>query len=574
MRKLLLAWNLFIYGLLFSCTPKDASEISDRVEKYMETCPDSALLLLNQISQPEKLQGKECADYALLLTQARDKNYLDSLQSDSLIKLAVDYYQDSDDKVRGGKALFYYGKVTALQGDYEKAMQAYLDAQERLEGAKEYKLQAWIQEYVGRINDDQERYDMALDNYQKSIFYNKKADNTLGIIYAYRNIAWIYAVRQNMDSVNRYVEAGFSLLNGDSTSSVFPSLMHIKGVAESSNGNYLNAVSYFLVAIRCEKVVDSIPYYYMSLGDAYMKLSLFDKAEECFKYILSSNDIFVLSGAYNYFYLLEKKKVEYGKSLYYKEMSDSLLQIAQNEAIRNKVLKVQKKNEIEKQQKEKDILQQDNLIQLLGGIVLLFFLFLLGLFFCKKMVKRNERDYRESLQEFAKRSREIISANEQLISQYICQVEELKQKEVSVVEASKEQIVKLEQEIRILMEKNRGNLENSYADGLNVLRQLKEGVLIVENMTAIERREFLGYVDFLFDNFVTRLCTEYRLKESNLLLAAFIKLGFSSEELVILFDSELEAVRKRKQRLKNKLGLDNKVNLDVFLAYYPRKMSC
>lgn len=44
------------------------------------------------------------------------------------------------------------------------------------------------------------------------------------------------------------------------------------------------------------------------------------------------------------------------------------------------------------------------------------------------MVKRNERDYRESLQEFAKRSREIISANEQLISQYICQVEELKQK--------------------------------------------------------------------------------------------------------------------------------------------------
>ena len=65
-------------------------------------------------------------------------------------------------------------------------------------------------------------------------------------------------------------------------------------------------------------------------------------------------------------------------------MSDSLLQIAQNEAIRNKVLKVQKKNEIEKQQKEKDILQQDNLIQLLGGIVLLIFLFLLGLFFCKK----------------------------------------------------------------------------------------------------------------------------------------------------------------------------------------------
>lgn len=573
MRKLLLTWSLFIYGLLFSCTSKDASEIFDRVEKYMETYPDSALLLLNQIPQSEKLQGKECADYALLLTQARDKNYLDSLQSDSLIKLAVDYYQDSDDKVRGGKALFYYGKVIALQGDNEKAMQAYLDAQERLEGTKEYKLQAWIQEYVGRINDDQERYDMALDNYQKSIFYNRKAGNTLGIVYAYRNIAWIYEVRQNLDSVNWYVEAGFSLLNGDSTSSVFPSLMHIKGVAESSRGNYLNAVNYFLAAVKCERVTDSLPYYYMSLGDAYMKLGLFDKAEECFKNILSSKDIFALSGAYNYFYLLEKEKMESGKSLYYKEISDSLLQIAKNETKRNKVLNVQIKNKIEKLQKEKDVLRQDNLIQLLGGILLIL-LFLLILFSYKKKVKCNEQDYRESLQKYMKQNKDVIAVNEQLINQYISQIEELKRKEELIVGASKEQIAKLELEIQILMEKNRVILEDSCADGLNILKQLKERLLIVENMTTIEKQQFLGYIDLLFDNFVTRLCTKYGLKESNLLLAAFIKLGFSSEELVILFDSELEAIRKRKQRLKNKLGLDNKVNLDVFLAYYPRKMSC
>ena len=573
MRKLLLAWSLFIYGLLFSCTSKDASEIFDRVENYMETCPDSALLLLNQIPQSETLQGKECADYALLLTQARDKNYLDSLQSDSLIKLAVDYYQDSDDKVRGGKALFYYGKVIALQGDNEKAMQAYLDAQERLEGTKEYKLQAWIQEYVGRINDDQERYDMALDNYQKSIFYNRKAGNTLGIVYAYRNIAWIYEVRQNLDSVNWYVEAGFSLLNGDSTSSVFPSLMHIKGVAESSRGNYLNAVNYFLAAVKCERVTDSLPYYYMSLGDAYMKLGLFDKAEECFKNILSSKDIFALSGAYNYFYLLEKEKMESGKSLYYKEISDSLLQIAKNETKRNKVLNVQIKNKIEKLQKEKDVLRQDNLIQLLGGILLIL-LFLLILFSYKKKVKCNEQDYRESLQKYMKQNKDVIAVNEQLINQYISQIEELKRKEELIVGASKEQIAKLELEIQILMEKNRVILEDSCADGLNILKQLKERLLIVENMTTIEKQQFLGYIDLLFDNFVTRLCTKYGLKESNLLLAAFIKLGFSSEELVILFDSELEAIRKRKQRLKNKLGLDNKVNLDVFLAYYPRKMSC
>ncbi|MBD8980437.1 MAG: hypothetical protein EGR83_00030 [Bacteroides cellulosilyticus] len=219
------------------------------------------------------------------------------------------------------------------------------------------------------------------------------------------------------------------------------------------------------------------------------------------------------------------------------------------------------------------MLRQDNLIQLLGGILLIL-LFLLILFSYKKKVKCNEQDYRESLQKYMKQNKDVIAVNEQLINQYISQIEELKRKEELIVGASKEQIAKLELEIQILMEKNRVILEDSCADGLNILKQLKERLLIVENMTTIEKQQFLGYIDLLFDNFVTRLCTKYGLKESNLLLAAFIKLGFSSEELVILFDSELEAIRKRKQRLKNKLGLDNKVNLDVFLAYYPRKMSC
>ena len=374
------------------------------------------------------------------------------------------------------------------------------------------------------------------------------------------------------DSVNKYVEAGLSLLNGDSTSSIFPSLMQIKGVVESSKGNYLNAVNYFLTAIKCERVTDSLPYYYMSLGDAYMKLGLFDKAEECFENILSSKDIFALSGAYDYFYQLEKEKAEYGRILYYKEMSDSLLQIAQNETERNKVLNVQTKNKIGKLQKEKDVLRQDNLIQLLGGILLIF-LFLLILFSYRKKVKCNERDYRESLQEYQLQNKEIIAANEQLISRYINPKKELQRKEELVTEASKEQTARLELEIQVLEEKNRAILEGSCADGLNILKQLKGRLLIVENMTTIEKQQFLGYIDLLFDNFVTRLCTEYGLKESNLLLAAFIKLGFSSEELIILFDSELEAIRKRKQRLKGKLNLDNKVNLDVFLAFYPRKMS-
>lgn len=93
MKKLLYLGLLSVCVLLGSCVEKNVSNVFDKVEGYMDVCPDSALLLLEQIPHSEELRGKQRADYALLLTQARDKNYLDSLQSDSLIKIAVDYYR-------------------------------------------------------------------------------------------------------------------------------------------------------------------------------------------------------------------------------------------------------------------------------------------------------------------------------------------------------------------------------------------------------------------------------------------------------------------------------------------------
>lgn len=47
-----------------------------KVEKCMDLCPDSALNLLKGIHDPEKLWGESQATYALLMTQAMDKNYM------------------------------------------------------------------------------------------------------------------------------------------------------------------------------------------------------------------------------------------------------------------------------------------------------------------------------------------------------------------------------------------------------------------------------------------------------------------------------------------------------------------
>lgn len=210
MKKLLYLGLLSVCVLLGSCVEKNVSNVFDKVERYMDVYPDSALLLLEQIPHPEKFRGKQRADYALLLTQARDKNYLDSLQSDSLIKIAVDYYKD--DGVKAGKALFYYGKVAALQDNDTLAIQAYLSALAKLEKTEEYKLQGFVHEYIGVLNTDRKLYKDALDNYQSSAYCFQKAVDTLGVIYVYRDIARIYYVEQKYDSVYNYINRAFVLV--------------------------------------------------------------------------------------------------------------------------------------------------------------------------------------------------------------------------------------------------------------------------------------------------------------------------------------------------------------------------
>ena len=77
-----------------------------QAEAVMNEYPDSALNLLKGIAQPELQTPAHHARYALLYSQALDKNYID-LTSDSLINIAVDYYKDRDD-VRAKFFSFYY----------------------------------------------------------------------------------------------------------------------------------------------------------------------------------------------------------------------------------------------------------------------------------------------------------------------------------------------------------------------------------------------------------------------------------------------------------------------------------
>lgn len=162
---------LFVLFLV-SCTDGRSEGQVARLLRQAETCmeeyPDSALVYLHQIPDPEKLTGENQADYCLLLTQAMDKNDL-PLSSDSLIQIAVGYYSNKGDAECKAKALFYKGRVFQQQGNLEGATLLYKKAESMIPDLTDYYLVGLIYSYLGHLNRDEEHYKKALLYYEKAL---------------------------------------------------------------------------------------------------------------------------------------------------------------------------------------------------------------------------------------------------------------------------------------------------------------------------------------------------------------------------------------------------------------------
>ena len=91
-----------------------------QAEQLLKTQPDSALLVLQQLSADDIHPRGLRARYAVLLTAAQYKNYIE-VQSDSLIGPAYDYYHRYGPMERRMKAAYYLGIVKQNAG---KAVEA------------------------------------------------------------------------------------------------------------------------------------------------------------------------------------------------------------------------------------------------------------------------------------------------------------------------------------------------------------------------------------------------------------------------------------------------------------------
>ena len=165
---------------------KDTAATLTEAEALMYTSPDSALQMLEAIPHPERLIGREQADYALLLTQARSRCRIIAT-SDSLIRIATDYYLYTDDNDRKAMALYYLSDVYTDMGKYTEAIIPLKQAEEVVEDA-EFRIQSLVYSKLGYLNRKSGNYELALDYYVKAMNIDRVSQNIEWFISGLSNI--------------------------------------------------------------------------------------------------------------------------------------------------------------------------------------------------------------------------------------------------------------------------------------------------------------------------------------------------------------------------------------------------
>lgn len=151
---------------LFSCQKSEIFCHLIQIEGYIQDAPAMALDSLRLIDLKAIRTPKEKGLYHLLLSMALDKNYID-IDSDSLIRPAVDYYSKTLDKYHLFLSYYYLGRVFENAEDYQKALDSYIMAESSVSNrvSKEYLSRLYARK--GRVYLHQFAFDKAYEEVDK-----------------------------------------------------------------------------------------------------------------------------------------------------------------------------------------------------------------------------------------------------------------------------------------------------------------------------------------------------------------------------------------------------------------------
>lgn len=315
---------------LSSCSSSVKNPLLLCADSLMEVSPDSALSILESISSPQKLSRADRALYALLLTQARHKNYV-PLDDDSLIKTAVDYYGDRDKSLRAAQAHYYWGATYRDMGRTSFAVEEYLKAIRLMPEQNEFL--AMIYDNLAECYEEEDLDDVAMEAYRKAYQILKGGSEQ---IYPLRGMARVFLLQNEKDSALYYYQQALDCAVAVQDSALIGALYHDFAMLYDEQKDYILADKYVSKAIMIMGQDEAAN---ACLLKAKIMLNL-DKLDSASYFFNKNVDQLGVNGkvvCYNGMYQVAKKKGEWETAVknidMYKILYDSIQIMADNEEL-------------------------------------------------------------------------------------------------------------------------------------------------------------------------------------------------------------------------------------------------
>jgi len=314
---------------LSSCSSSVKSPLLLSADSLMEIYPDSALSILESISSPQKLPRADRALYALLLTQARHKNYI-ALGDDSLIKTAVEYYGDKKKSVRAAKAHYYWGATYGEKGYTSFAVDEYLTAIRLMPVRDEFL--AMIYDNLADCYEKDELFDIAIDAYREAYQILKGGSQQT---YPLRGIARMCLLQNKKDSALFYYHQALDCALAEQDSSLIGALYHDLAMAYNEKKDYIQADKYVskAIAVQGQDAVNVC----LSKAQIMLNLNKLDSASYFFRKNIDQLDIYGRAVCYDGMYQIAKKRGEWKTATEnidaYKVLYDSIQFMTDNEEL-------------------------------------------------------------------------------------------------------------------------------------------------------------------------------------------------------------------------------------------------
>lgn len=547
----------------------------------METRPDSALDILRQIQNPEELSEESYATYALLLTEAEDKNHV-PYTSDSLISVAANYFGATDSQLNKTKAFYYMGWVNQYLQNTSHAMEYYYKAAESCVDPDQYKLKARIYTNIGSLYSLQGVYYEAIQKHKEAYRSLEMAGDSAEMPFVLRDIARVYRLQNNLDSALLYYNKAIL-----SASNIFNHTDEVALLTEMSelcitSGQVDKAYVYINKAIQKQPLGGDLLPSYLILGKCYLQSEQIDSARHFLTLSSQSNNMYTRAASFHYLSKLEEKEKHLHKSILYSnqyyQCKDSIEMISDAETIR----RIQSLYNYEHTANENSLLKAEKskkeleIYQLLFLLAVMFFASMLLLLLQRnkrqQLLRKKEKQlafkdsqYRKSEERVAENNKQIQILREQLSTNehdLNAIAKELIETRAELLEMENARIIKLSKEEDL----NKMSFTQSeiFLKLKDISNEEKGKNMTQEDWITLEQE-----LNNIYNNFSMQLKSCYdQISEAELHVCYLLKAGFSVTSIAKIVGRTKSAVSMCRKRLLKKInGCDGSIfNLDDFIS--------